>query len=205
MRGDGHIQFMAEGLSRFRVLEWNALQAPFVASVDYPEPPLENPQEVRAYALAIIAKIKELLPHNPFYKENLKAYLERFSPDEPSPLADFAAALTTGGADELQDILETVPLLRRMEKVMLLLQREVEVAGLQSEIRQKVEERVQERQREFFLREQMRAIQRELGEGERVAAHACAEVSDMRVMLSVSRTWYASRRYGMCSGEAVER
>ena len=163
MRGEGHIQFIAEGLTRFRVLEWTALQAPFVATVDYPEPPLENPQEVRAYALAIIAKIKELLPHNPFYKENLKAYLERFSPDDPSPLADFAAALTSGGAEELQDILETVPLLRRMEKVMLLLQREVEVAGLQSEIRQKVEERVHERQREFFLREQLKEIQQQLG------------------------------------------
>ena len=163
MRGEGHIQFIAEGLTRFRVLEWAAMQAPFVATVDYPEPPLENPQEVRAYALAIIAKIKELLPHNPFYKENLKAYLERFSPDDPSPLADFAAALTSGGADELQDILETVPLLRRMEKVMLLLQREVEVAGLQSEIRQKVEERVHERQREFFLREQLKEIQQQLG------------------------------------------
>ncbi len=60
-------------------------------------------------------------------------------------------------------MLETIPLLRRLEKVMLLIQREVEVAGLQSEIRQKVEERVSERQREFFLREQLKEIQKELG------------------------------------------
>jgi autotransporter-associated beta strand protein len=75
----------------------------------------------------------------------------------------FAAALTSASSEELQEVLETVPLLRRMEKVMLLIQREVEVAGLQSQIRQKVEERVSENQRQFFLREQLKEIQQQLG------------------------------------------
>jgi len=163
VRGDGQIQFVAEGLQRFRIVDFASDKAPFVADVEYPEPPLENPQEVRAYALAVIAKIKELLPLNPFYRENVKAYLDRFSPDDPSPLADFAAALTSAAAEELQEVLEAVPLLRRMEKAMLLLQREVEVVGLQSEIRQKVEERVSENQRQFFLREQLKEIQQQLG------------------------------------------
>ena len=163
MRGDGHIQFVAEGLQRFRILDWASDKAPFLAQVDYPEPPPENTQELRAYGLAVIAKIKELLPLNPFYRENVKAYLERFSPDDASPLADFAAALTSASSEELQEVLETVPLLRRMEKVMLLIQREVEVAGLQSQIRQKVEERVSENQRQFFLREQLKEIQQQLG------------------------------------------
>ena len=163
MRNEGRIQFVAEGLQRFRVGGWLSRQAPFIAQVDYPSVPDENAQEVRAYALAIIGKIKELLPHNPFYKENVRAYLERFSPDDAAPLGDFAAALTSASGAELQDVLATIPLLRRLEKVMLLIQREVEVAGLQSEIRQKVEERVSERQREFFLREQLKEIQQELG------------------------------------------
>ena len=163
MRSDGHIQFVAEGQQRFRILDWASDKAPFLAQVDYPEPPPENTQELRAYGLAVIAKIKELLPLNPFYRENVKAYLERFSPDDASPLADFAAALTSASSEELQEVLETVPLLRRMEKVMLLIQREVEVAGLQSQIRQKVEERVSENQRQFFLREQLKEIQQQLG------------------------------------------
>ena len=163
VRTDGRIQFIAEGLQRFRITDWLSRSAPYVAQVEYPQPPDENPQEIRAYALAIIGKIKELLPHNPFYKENVRAYLERFSPDDASPLGDFAAALTSANGAELQEVLDTLPLLRRLEKVMLLIQREVEVAGLQSEIRQKVEERVSERQREFFLREQLKEIQKELG------------------------------------------
>ena len=163
MRADGKIQFIAEGLQRFQVTNWISQERPFLAQVDYPLPPIEDKQNVRAYALAIIAKIKELLPLNPLYKEGLRAYLDRFNPDEASPLADFAAALTSAGARELQDVLETIPLIARMEKVLLLVQHELEVAGLQSEIRQKVEERTSQKQREFFLREQLKEIQQQLG------------------------------------------
>ncbi len=163
MRADGRIQFIAEGLQRFRVTNWIARERPFLAQVEYPGFPVEEKAHVRAYALAIIAKIKELLPLNPLYKEGLRAYLERFNPDEASPLADFAAALTSASPEELQDVLETLPLIARMEKVLLLVQHEIEIAGLQSEIRQRVEQRVTEKQREFFLREQLKEIQQQLG------------------------------------------
>jgi ATP-dependent Lon protease len=163
IRGEGKIQFIAEGLQRFRIVEWLSGERPFVAQVEYPTVPEENPQELRAYALAIINKIKELLPLNPLYKEQLRGYLERFGPDEASPLTDFAAALTGAKADELQEVLDTVPLLRRMEKALVLVQREVEVAGLESEIRTRVEENISKHQREFFLREQLKEIQKQLG------------------------------------------
>ncbi|MBI2800128.1 MAG: endopeptidase La [Gammaproteobacteria bacterium] len=163
MRGDGRIQFIAEGLQRFRIVNWIASERPFLAQVEYPSAPDEAKQKVRAYAQAIIGKLKELLPLNPLYKEGLRAYLERFTPDEAGPLADFAAALTSATAKDLQDVLDAIPLLRRMEKVMLLVQHEIEIAGLQSEIRHKVEERGSEKQREFFLREQLKEIQQQLG------------------------------------------
>ena len=159
----GLIQFIAEGVQRFKITRWVASENPFIAEVDYLKPSDENPQEVRAYALAIINKIKELLPLNPLYKENVRAFLERFSPNEASPLADFAAALTSADAEALQTVLETVPLLRRMEKVLILIQQELEVAGLQTEIRKKVEQRISEHQREFFLKEQLKEIRKELG------------------------------------------
>ena len=163
VRGEDKIQFIAEGLQRFNIVRMTNEKAPFVAQVEYPATDQEITQEIRAYALAIINKIKELLPLNPLYKENVRAYLDRFNPEDASPLADFAAALTSAPAAELQEVLETIPLLRRMEKVMLLVQHELGVAGLQSEIRQKVEERVTTHQREFFLKEQLKEIQQELG------------------------------------------
>jgi len=163
IREADRIQFIAEGINRFRIAHWVHPTAPFVVQTEYPGLPKEDVKEIRAYALAIINKIKELLPLNPLYKENLKGFLERFSPDDASPLTDFAAAMTSADAEQLQEVLETVPLLRRMEKVLLLIQRELEVAGLQVEIQQRVQNRVSEQQREFFLKEQLKEIQKELG------------------------------------------
>ena len=160
---DDKIQFIAEGIERFFVRSWLSRKQPFTASVEYPKPQDTGGQEVRAYALAIINKIKELVPLNPLYKEQLRAFLDRFSPEEASALTDFAAALTSAERGELQEILETVPLLRRMEKTLLIVQRELEVAGLQAEIRERVETRISENQREFFLREQLKEIQKQLG------------------------------------------
>jgi len=158
------LQIVVEGLQRFRIEEWISKQRPLVIRARYyPELRLQSSDEIKPYVLAIINTIKELLPLNPLYTEELKIFLERFGPEEPSPLADFAASLTTASKIELQDILDTVPLFTRLEKVLLLLHKELQQAKAQVEIRQQVEEKMQNHQREFFLREQLKAIQKELG------------------------------------------
>ncbi|MGQ0656881.1 MAG: endopeptidase La [Chromatiales bacterium] len=162
-RMDGKIHFIAEGIRRFRITHWLTERPPYLVQVEYPDAPREKLDEQRAYALAIINMIRELLPLNPLYKEQLKAFLERFNVENASPLTDFAALLTSASASELQQVLETIPLLARMEKVLALLQTELEVAGMQARIRQRVEEKMSEQQRSFFLREQLKAIQKELG------------------------------------------
>lgn len=156
-------QLVAQGTSRFRINSWLSRKHPFMADVSYPEPRAEADETIRAYGMAIINTIKELLPLNPLYNEGLRHYLQNFSPSEPSPLTDFAAALTSANGVELQTILETVPLKPRMEKVLTLVKKELEVARLQSEISDEVNEKVSQHQREFFLREQLKIIQRELG------------------------------------------
>ena len=164
MHSDGKIQFIAEGMTRFKVVEWISGKPPYVARVEYPSAPRQNhSEEVKAYALAIINAIKELLPLNPLYSEELKFFLNRFSPNEPALLTDFAASLTTAPKAKLQEVLEAVNLRRRMEKVLVLIKKELEVAKLQTQIREKVEEKMTQQQREFFLREQLKAIQKELG------------------------------------------
>lgn len=156
-------QLVAQGTARFRINSWLNRKHPFMADVSYPEPRAEADETIRAYGMAIINTIKELLPLNPLYNEGLRHYLQNFSPSEPSPLTDFAAALTSANGVELQTILETVPLKPRMEKVLTLVKKELEVARLQSEISDEVNEKVSQHQREFFLREQLKIIQRELG------------------------------------------
>ncbi|MEQ1662465.1 MAG: endopeptidase La [Thiobacillus sp.] len=164
VRSDGKMQFIAEGRKRFRIVEWLSDQAPYRVRVEYPnEPGKADSEEIRAYSIAIINTIKELLPLNPLYSEELKFFLNRFGPNEPSQLTDFAASLTTAPKQALQEVLESLALKKRMEKVLVLLKKELDVARLQSQIRERVDEKMSEQQREFFLHQQLKAIQKELG------------------------------------------
>ena len=161
---EGYLQVLVECLQRFQLGNWVSKVAPFSAQVNYlPEPPHRDDDKIKPYAMAVINTIKELLPLNPLYVEELKTFLDRFGPDDPSHLADFAVSLTTSSKEQLQEVLETVELLPRMEKVLVLLSNELELAKAQHKIRQAVEQRMNKQQREFFLREQLKAIQKELG------------------------------------------
>jgi len=165
MRSDGKMQFIAEGIRRFRIERWLSKKPPFHVAVSYPktDPGSEQSDEIKAYAIAIINTLKELMPLNPLYSEELKFFLNRFGPNEPSLLTDFAASLTTSAKSELQEVLQSTALRPRMEKVLVLIKKELEVAKLQMKIHQSVEDAMNEQQRKFFLKEQLRAIQKELG------------------------------------------
>ncbi|MBT8138166.1 MAG: endopeptidase La, partial [Gammaproteobacteria bacterium] len=167
---DDQMQLVAQGIKRFKIESWISERRPMLASVSYPtdkqkyiDEQEELAEQTRAHGMALLKAIKELLPLNPMYPEELKQYLSQFSPNDPSPLADFAAAITTAKGVDLQDILETIPLLARMKKVLVLLHKETEVAQLQTEITAQINQKAGEQQREFFLREQLKIIQKELG------------------------------------------
>jgi ATP-dependent Lon protease len=121
-----------------------------------------NP-ELKAYSMAIISALKELVQINPLYSEEIKLFLNRQSMDDPGRLADFAANLTSSDGQELQLILETFDVRKRIDKVLVLLKKELEVSRLQTKISKQIEEKISAQQREFFLREQFKAIKKELG------------------------------------------
>ncbi|VAW98844.1 ATP-dependent protease La Type I [hydrothermal vent metagenome] len=161
---DNNIQTIAEGRMRFKVIKWISTSIPFIAQVEYIKEQKDvKTNEIKAYSMAIINTIKELVPHNPLYSEEIKFFLERFNLNDPNMLADFAATLTTRDKEALQDILETVALIKRMKKVLVVLKKELEVAKLQGKIHDKVEQQMSEQQRQFFLKEQLKVIQQELG------------------------------------------
>jgi ATP-dependent Lon protease len=157
-------QFLAQGVRRFRIVRWLNDKPPYLVQVEYPRSQGDrDSDEIKAYAMALIKEIKELVPLSPLYSEELKIYLANFNPNQPSLLADFSAALTTASGELLQEILDTLPLRSRIEKVLKLLRKEREVAELQGQITSQVNEKVSDQQREFFLREQLKIIQKELG------------------------------------------
>lgn len=157
-------QFLAQGIRRFRIVRWLSDTAPYLVQVEYPRSQGErDADEIKAYAMAVLQAVKELLPLNPLYSEELKQHVNSFNANQPGQLADFSAALTTASGEALQEILDTLPLQLRMQKVLELLRKERDVAELRGKISDQVNEKVSSQQREFFLREQLKVIQKELG------------------------------------------
>ncbi len=165
---EGTHHLVVQGESRFRVLEflegWPFLVAR-VAMIE--QPPAEGP-EVEARFLQLKERAIEaigLLPHVPDELVGVVRGIE-----SASVLADIVANLIDAKNEEKQDILETFDLVRRLDKVIALLSARVEVLKLSKEIGEKTRAQFDERQREHVLREQLRQIQKELGEGEENAA-----------------------------------
>jgi len=161
---DNEAQFLSNCLERFEIRQLEQKRNGFFAQVRYHYgAEFSGNQELKAYSMAIISTLKELVQINPLYSEEIKLFLNRSSMDDPGRLADFAANLTSADGQELQQILETFDILKRIDRVLVLLKKELEVSRLQTKISRKIEEKVSTQQREFFLREQLKAIKKELG------------------------------------------
>ncbi len=160
-QGGAQVIFNME--KRFKVIEPLHQKRPLKALVKYHEDSEVITKELKAYALSILSTIKELLKLNPLFKEELQIFLGHSDFTEPGKLADFAAALTTSSRDEQQNILSTFNISNRIEKALLLLKKELDLVALQTNITQKIESTISKNQKDFFLKEQLKTIKRELG------------------------------------------
>lgn len=133
------------------------------AEIEYYPDSKEITDELKAYSINIVSVIKELLKLNPLFKEELQIFLGHSDFTEPGKLADFAVALTTATREELQEILEAFDMPTRIDKALALLKKELDLSRLQSSINQKIEATITKSQKEYFLREQLKTIKRELG------------------------------------------
>ena len=122
---------------------------------------------IRAVTSEIVNVFKEVANLNPLFRDQISTFSMSQSAgnviDEPAKLADFAAAVSAGEVKELQDVLETLDVEERLSKALVVLKKELMNAQLQSKISKDVEAKIQKRQREYWLMEQMKGIRRELG------------------------------------------
>ncbi len=161
---DAPVQLMLGALERF-IIEKIITEEPVIqAKVKYLiETEMSVNEELKAYSLSIVTAMKDLIKLNPLFKDELNLFLTRANLNEPGRLADFSSAMTTASAAELQEILETVSVRQRIEKALVLLKKELDVSRIQAKINQQIEEKLSKQQRDFFLREQFKAIKKELG------------------------------------------
>lgn len=119
---------------------------------------------IRALSNEILSTIREVAQLNPLFRENVQFFSQRLDANDPYRLADFAASVCSSGKPEdLQAVLEEKDPEMRLHKALVLLSRELEVSKLQQEISAKVEEKMSEQQRKYFLNEQLKSIKKELG------------------------------------------
>ncbi|KAA8650678.1 endopeptidase La [Aspergillus tanneri] len=122
---------------------------------------------IRAVTSEIVNVCKEIASLNPLFRDQISAfYTDQFPgnlSDEPAKLADFAAAVSAGELHEMQEVLEIMNIEERLPKALVVLKKELMNAQLQSKISKDVEAKIQKRQREYWLMEQMKGIKRELG------------------------------------------
>jgi ATP-dependent Lon protease len=171
---DGSHHLVCQGEQRFQVSEYLSGWPFFVARVvQIPEPDARTP-EIEARFVNLRAQTVEAIQLLPQVPAELVSAVQ--SIETPAALADLAIAYMDVKPEEKQEILETIDLPARMDKVSRLLAHRIEVLRLSQEIGRQTKAKLDERQREALLREQMAAIQKQLGEGEEGKANEIAEL-----------------------------
>jgi len=161
---DGTTSILVQGQRRVKLLEL-VQDEPFlqarVAPVD--EPAVDDPsaEPLMRAVLGMYEKVTKLSRTIPD-----DHYVAAMNVDEPGWLADFVISDLELGIEQRQDILETADPLERLHKASVFLAKELDVLELQSKIHSQVQQEVDKNQREYFLREQLKAIQKELGEAD---------------------------------------
>jgi len=161
---EGAHHLVVQGTSRFRVLEFLEGWPFLVARVQYVEAKDEMTPEIEARFLQLKERAVEAIQLLANAPEELAVVVQQVG--SPSLLADMVANLLDVRNEDKQDLLETFELRRRLDKVLDMLAERIGVLRISKEIGDKTKKEFDERQREHVLREQMRQIQKELGEGE---------------------------------------
>ena len=171
---DGTNHLVCQGEQRFQIVEYLSGWPFLVARVlRIPEPDTRT-SEIEARFVNLKGQAVEAIQLLPQVPQDLLAAIQ--SIDKPSELADLTTAYMDVKPDEKQEILETVDITARMDKVSRQLSHRIEVLRLSQEIGKQTKAALDERQREVLLREQMAAIQRQLGEGDEGKAAEIAEL-----------------------------
>jgi len=161
---DGTARVMVEGLWRIRIKEYLPLALYLRAHHELLHDETEDYIELQAILRNAHKQFEEITKMSPALSDQVK--IAALNTEQPGHFADLIASNLNLSLDDRQKLLETVSVRERLQKLLPMLNREHEVLALSSKIQNDVASSIARTQRDFFLREQMRAIQRELGESE---------------------------------------
>ena len=159
---DGSVNLLIHSMKRFKCKKILSEQPYIVMETEYLDDTLEKSTEMDALTRSVISNVKKLSEVNPFFTEEMR--LAMINAPGPGTIADLVAFALTLQKQDAQDYLETLPVKSRFEKLLVHLRREQNVADLQKKISEDVNAKLTKMQREFFLKEQLKSIRRELGQ-----------------------------------------
>lgn len=159
---DNTLRLFVQGLQRIRVVEFIETEPYFKAKVEVIEEKVEKTVEIEGMMRNLLNLFQKMASLIPQFPEEL--LINAMNIQEPGRLADFIAFNTNLNINEKQEILETIDIKERLQKVTYYLTRELEILEIANKIQNEVKNEIEKSQKEYFLRQQMKAIQKELGE-----------------------------------------
>lgn len=159
---DGTIRFLVQGLARIRIKKFVQTQPYLTAEVE--EIPDKTVRSIKVEALQrnLIEQLKKIVDLSPNLSEEL--YISAINQETPSKLADLIASNLSIDISEKQQIIEESDVHKRMQKMMSIVNKEMEVLEISKKIQSEAQSELGKMQRDFILREQLKAIKKELGE-----------------------------------------
>jgi ATP-dependent Lon protease len=161
---DGTVKVLVEGSQRVRVHHFTETHACFIAAVSLLEPVLDESasQEIQALMRSLLGTFDQYVKLNKKIPSEVLSSVSNI--DDAGRLADTIAAHMTLKLDEKQKILEVQDLRERLEHLLKLVEGEIDILQVEKRIRGRVKQQMEKSQREYYLNEQMKAIQKELGD-----------------------------------------
>jgi len=161
---DGTVKVLVEGGARARIVKFEDGQDYFRAQAVQIEDVPSDAREVEALARSLYSQFEHYVKLNKKIPPEVLVSLNQI--DDPSKLADTVASHLANKVSDKQELLEMTNVVERLERAFSLMEGEIGVMQVEKKIRSRVKRQMEKTQREYYLNEQMKAIQRELGEGE---------------------------------------
>lgn len=164
----GAMRILVEGLQRGSIVEYVSLKPFYQVEVQVYEETVEKTLEIEALMRNLVGLFEEYIKLNRQIAPEAVSAITTI--DEPNRLADLVAAHLSLKIEDKQELLEALDLQKRLEKLCMILSKEIEILQLGQKINLRVRRQMEKLQKEYYLREQMKAIQKELGERDGLSA-----------------------------------
>lgn len=179
---DGTVKALVEGVERVRIKKFVENEAFYEAETEVVQDKVNEKEDVQAFVRSLISQFEEYVRLNKKIPPEIMLSIAQI--DDASKLADVIASHLSLKISERQDLLETADVLARVEKLYGLMEAEKDVLQVEKKIRRRVKKQMEKSQRDYYLNEQMKAIQKELGDDDGSAEYDELEAKIKKAKMS---------------------